>query len=151
MASESRHIAERIGRPAAEVYDYAFDPANLPRWAPGLGSSVEKADGRWFVETSMGRVGFAFVPRNDLGVLDHNVTLPTGEVAHNPMRVIADGSGCEAVFTLRRRPAGAMTSSARTRPPWPPTSPGSSRCWKGARRGRTRGPCRGLNAPGPVA
>ena len=52
----------------------------------------------------MGRVGFAFVPRNDLGVLDHDVTLPTGEVAHNPMRVIADGSGCEVVFTLRRRP-----------------------------------------------
>ena len=104
MASESRHIAERIGRPAAEVYDYAFDPANLPRWAPGLGSSVEKVDGRWFVETSMGRVGFAFVPRNDLGVLDHDVTLPTGEVVHNPMRVIADGSGCEVVFTLRRRP-----------------------------------------------
>ena len=104
MASESRHIAERIGRPAGEVYDYASDPANLPRWAPGLGSSAEKADGRWFVETSMGRVGFAFVPRNDLGVLDHDVTLPTGEVVHNPMRVIADGSGCEVVFTLRRRP-----------------------------------------------
>ena len=104
MASESRHIAEWIGRPAGEVYDYASDPANLPRWAPGLGSSVEKADGRWFVETSMGRVGFAFVPRNDLGVLDHDVTLPTGEVAHNPMRVIADGSGCKVVFTLRRRP-----------------------------------------------
>jgi hypothetical protein len=104
MASESRHIAERIGRPATEVYDYAFDPANLPRWAPGLGSSVEKVDGRWFVETSMGRVGFAFVPRNDFGVLDHDVTLPTGEVVYNPMRVIADGSGCEVVFTLRRRP-----------------------------------------------
>jgi len=104
MASESRHIAERIGRPAAEVYDYAFDPANLPRWAPGLGSSVEKVDGRWFVETSMGRVGFAFVPRNDFGVLDHDVTLPTAEVICNPMRVIADGSGCEVVFTLRRRP-----------------------------------------------
>jgi len=104
MASESRHIAEWIGRPAGEVYDYASDPANLPRWAPGLGSSVEKADGRWFVETSMGRVGFAFAPRNGFGVLDHDVTLPTGEVVYNPMRVIADGSGCEVVFTLRRRP-----------------------------------------------
>ena len=104
MATESRHIGEWIGRPADEVYGYASEPANLPRWAPGLGSSVEKVDGRWFVETSMGRVGFAFVPRNDLGVLDHDVTLPTGEVAHNPMRVIADGSGCEVVFTLRRRP-----------------------------------------------
>ena len=92
------------GRPAGEVYDYASDPVNLPRWAPGLGSSVEKSGGRWFVQTSMGRVGFAFVPRNEYGVLDHDVTLPSGEVVYNPMRVIADGHDCEVVFTLRRRP-----------------------------------------------
>ena len=104
MATESRHIGERIGRPAGEVYDYASDPVNLPRWAPGLGSSVEKSGGRWFVQTSMGRVGFAFVPRNEYGVLDHDVTLPSGEVVYNPMRVIADGHDCEVVFTLRRRP-----------------------------------------------
>jgi hypothetical protein len=29
------------------VYDYAFDPANLPQWAPGLGSSVEHVDGQF--------------------------------------------------------------------------------------------------------
>ena len=63
MATESRHIAVWIDRPAGTVYKYASDPANLPRWAPGLGSSVENSDGRWFVQTSMGRVGFAFVPR----------------------------------------------------------------------------------------
>ena len=104
MVSESRHISERIDCPAGEVYEYALDPANLPRWAPGLGSSVEKIDDRWFVETSEGRVGFAFVQRNEYGVLDHDVTLPSGEVVYNPMRVIADGSGCEVVFTLRRPP-----------------------------------------------
>ncbi len=104
MASESRHISERIDCPAGEVYEYASDPANLPRWAPGLGSSVERIDDRWFVETSEGRAGFAFVQRNEYGVLDHDVTLPSGEVVYNPMRVIADGSGCEVVFTLRRRP-----------------------------------------------
>jgi len=104
MATESRHISEWIGRPADEVYAYASDPANLPRWAPGLGSSVENSDGRWFVQTSMGRAGFAFVPRNEYGVLDHDVTLPSGEVVYNPMRVIPGGQGCEVVFTLRRRP-----------------------------------------------
>jgi Polyketide cyclase / dehydrase and lipid transport len=104
MSSGSRHISERIARPADEVYDYAADPANLPQWAPGLGSSVEKIDGQWFVETSQGRVGFAFVQRNEYGVLDHYVTLPSGEVVYIPLRVIADGSGSEVVFTLRRRP-----------------------------------------------
>ncbi len=51
----------------------------------------------------MGRVAFAFAPRNEYGVLDHYVTLPSGETVYNPMRVIADGSGCEVVFTLRRQ------------------------------------------------
>ena len=71
---------------------------------PGLGSSVEKIDERWFVETSEGRVGFAFVQRNENGILDHYVTLPSEEVIYIPMRVIADDGGCEVVFTLRRRP-----------------------------------------------
>jgi hypothetical protein len=104
MTSESRHISERIDRPADEVYDYASDPANLPHWAPGLGSSVENVEGRWFVETSMGRVGVDFAPRNDYGILDHDVTLPSGDVVYNPMRVIRAGNGCEVVFTLRRLP-----------------------------------------------
>lgn len=104
MPSESRHISERIDRPASAVYEYASDPANLPQWAPGLGSAVENIDGRWFVDSPMGRVGLAFVQRNDFGILDHDVTLPSGEVVYNPMRVIADGGVCEVVFTVRRRP-----------------------------------------------
>ena len=104
MPSESRQISEWIDRPAADVYDYASDPANLPNWAPGLGNSVENVDGQWFVETQSGRVGFAFVERNRFGVLDHEVTLPSGEVIYNPMRVIPDGDGCEVVFTVRRLP-----------------------------------------------
>jgi len=50
------------------------------------------------------RVVVAFVKRNELGVLDHDVTLPSGETVHNPMRVLPDGRGCEVVFTLRRGP-----------------------------------------------
>ena len=103
MTSESSHISEWISRPADEVYEYASDPANLPQWAPGLGSSSEKVGERWFVETSEGRVGFDFVEHNEYGVLDHYVTLPSGEVVYNPMRVIAGERGCEVVFTLRRR------------------------------------------------
>jgi hypothetical protein len=104
MASESVQISERIDRHAAEVYEYASDPANLPEWAPGLGSSVENVDGHWIVETPSGRVGFAFVEPNKYGVLDHHVTMPSGELIYNPMRVIPDHDGCEVVFTLRRLP-----------------------------------------------
>jgi hypothetical protein len=52
----------------------------------------------------MGRVSFAFVPRNEYGVLDHDVTLPAGDIIYNPMRVTRDGDGSEVVFTLRRLP-----------------------------------------------
>lgn len=104
MIRESRHISEWIDRPAGDVYEYAVVPGNVPQWARGLGSSVEKIDDRWFAETPQGRVGFAFVRRNEFGVLDHHVTMPSGEVVFNPMRVIADERACEVVFTLRRRP-----------------------------------------------
>ena len=104
MTSESWHISERIDRPAEEVYAYASEPANLPRWAPGLGNSIEQVHGEWFVDTPAERVGFAFAPRNGFGVLDHYLTLNSGEVIYIPMRVIADGDGSEVVFTLRRRP-----------------------------------------------
>ena len=36
-------------------------------------------------------------------MLDHRVTLPSGEIVDNPMRVIADGYGCEVMFTVRRQ------------------------------------------------
>ena len=104
MPAESKQISESIDRSAADVYRYASDPANLPAWAPGLGSSVENIDGHWFVETPAGRARCAFVERNEFGVLDHEVTLPSGDVIYNPMRVVPNGDGCDVVFTLRRLP-----------------------------------------------
>lgn len=102
--TESRHLSTHILRPAKAVYDFVVDPRNLPRWAPGLGVDVAEQAGRWFVETGMGRVEIRFAKRNPFGVLDHDVTLPSGETFYNPMRVIPDGTNAEVVFTLRRQP-----------------------------------------------
>ncbi|MEP7023146.1 MAG: SRPBCC family protein [Actinomycetota bacterium] len=102
MALESRHISEWIDRPAHEVYEYASDPGNLPKWAPGLGKSVEEVSGQWYVQIPGGRASFGFAPLNEYGVLDHYVTFPSGETFYNPMRLIAGEGGCEVVFTLRR-------------------------------------------------
>jgi hypothetical protein len=110
---ESKHLSQTIARPAAAVYEYASDPANLPQWASGLGSSAEHVDGQWFVDSPDGRLLVAFAERNDFGVLDHDVTLPSGETISNPMRVIADGDGCEVVFTLRRQPGMTEEEFAR--------------------------------------
>lgn len=105
MSVRSEHISVGIECSAQEVYDYAADPRNLPAWASGLaGATVEQAEGQWFTDSPMGRVTFEFAPRNEFGVLDHDVTLPAGETVHNPMRVMSDGDACEVVFTLRQRP-----------------------------------------------
>jgi Polyketide cyclase / dehydrase and lipid transport len=102
--SESQHLSTYIERSATEVYAYVGDPANLPTWASGLSSSIEQREGRWFAGSPMGEVEVSFVPANPYFVLDHDVKLPDGTTFNNPMRVIADGDGCEVVFTLRRRP-----------------------------------------------
>lgn len=103
----SRHVSIVIHRDAADVYAFAATPENLPRWAAGLAQSEIARDGDALVADSpMGRVRFVFAPRNDFGVLDHDVTLPSGEVVHNPLRVLRHPQGAEVVFTLRQLGAG---------------------------------------------
>lgn len=100
----SRHICRVIACPPQRVYGYAANPEHLPAWAAGLARSEVHREGDVLVADSpMGRVTVRFVPRNDLGVLDHDVTLPSGETVYNPMRVLAHPDGAEVVFTLRQR------------------------------------------------
>jgi hypothetical protein len=104
---ESRTIAVDVQRPPADVYAFAVDPVNLPRWAAGLVSSGRLDGDAWVAETDQGAIRVQFVPRNDLGVLDHHVTLPDGGVLYSPMRVIANGTGSHLSFTLFRLPGVA--------------------------------------------
>lgn len=85
------------------AYAFASDPANLSRWAAGLGGPVVEVDGQWRVPSPAGEVVLEFAPANDFGVLDHTVVLPDGTRVANPVRVLADGDECEVVFTLRRQ------------------------------------------------
>ena len=103
----SRHVSVWIDAAPEVAYAIAADPGQLPRWASGLAESDlrQKADG-WVADSPMGEVIVEFSPRNDYGVLDHIVRMPSGEAVYNPMRVIPAGDGqarCEVVFTLRRR------------------------------------------------
>ncbi|MET0326743.1 MAG: SRPBCC family protein [Ilumatobacteraceae bacterium] len=105
MVHESVHLGTSIERSAAEVYAYVTDPTNLSAWAAGLAQSpLHQVDGEWVADSPLGRVVVAFVAPNDLGVADHDVTLPSGETVTNPMRVLANGDGCDVVFSVRRRP-----------------------------------------------
>lgn len=101
----ARHISIAVDRSPADIYAFAADPANLPKWAAGLsGATVVKSGDVWICQSPMGQVKVKFVEHNSFGVMDHDVTLPSGEVNHNPFRVLSNGTGGEIVFTLYRLP-----------------------------------------------
>lgn len=100
---KSLHISVSISRPAEEVYGFASNPENLPKWATGLSGSIKSVNGDWIAESQMGKVKVRFAEKNKFGVLDHDVTLPSGETFYNPMRVFPNGGGSEVVFTLYQR------------------------------------------------
>ncbi len=104
MTFRSEHVSVTIERSPADVYAFASSPGQLPRWAAGLSGSIEQIDDEWIAESPMGRVKVRFVDRNPFGILDHDVTLPSGVVVSNPMRVFANGDGSEVVFTVYQRP-----------------------------------------------
>lgn len=100
---ETRHLSVVIRRDPGEVAAFAGSDAHLPQWAAGLALGQLRREGDdLLVESPMGEVRVRFAPANDLGVLDHDVTLPDGTVVHNPLRVLAHPLGAEVVFTLRR-------------------------------------------------
>lgn len=88
-----------------EVYAFASDPMNLPRWATGLGGGIEPQDDHWLIPSPQGQAILRFAPRNEWGVLDHQVTLPDGTKVDVPMRVVANGEGCLLIFTLFHLPS----------------------------------------------
>lgn len=101
---ESRAVTLTIERPPEDVYRFASRPENLPLWASGLGGSIENVNGQWVAEAPFGRVMIEMAAANDHGVLDHIVTVSTGERFLNPMRVVANGDGSEVIFILYRQP-----------------------------------------------
>jgi len=99
-----RTLSVSIGCDPDKVYEFVSNPENLPKWANGLGSSVTKTDAGWRVETPQGPVTVRFAEKNSFGVLDHYVTVAPGVEVYVPLRVIANGSGSEVIFTLFRLP-----------------------------------------------
>jgi hypothetical protein len=104
MTHPSRNLGVSINRNVKDVYDFVCVPENFPRWASGLGKSLQRVDGEWLAETQGGKVRIRFSERNEYGVLDHWVSTEPGLLIYVPMRIIENGSGCELIFTLFRLP-----------------------------------------------
>ncbi len=110
---ESRTVSISIERSPQEVYEFVRDARNLPRWACGLGRSIDNVNGEWIARTPQGSMRFRFVERNDFGVLDHYIKPQHGAEVYVPLRVVASGSASELVFTLLRLPGVTLEEFER--------------------------------------
>lgn len=100
----ARIIHLTIDRPWRDVYAFAAQPENMPRWAAGLASGLSREGEDWIGDGgSIGKIRVRFAPENDFGVIDHTVTLQTGISVENALRVVPNGDGAEIMFTLLRQ------------------------------------------------
>jgi hypothetical protein len=110
----TQNISVSIAQPVSEVYAFLSEPQNFSKWASGLRHSFRQVGGmEWLAETPIGPMKVRFSPPNSYGVLDHYVVPEAGMVMYNPMRVFANGGGCEVVFTLFQRPGMSDDDFAR--------------------------------------
>ncbi len=105
MSWPARHISRFIARKPAAVCAFLADHRNLPKWAAGLSAGISEENGVVISESPMGKVQVRFAPGAELGIFDHDVTLPDGQTFHNPLRVLENDGGSEVVFTLYRHAA----------------------------------------------
>jgi hypothetical protein len=77
---------------------------NWKTWAPWIRSVTRSSEGGWTFDTDAGPLALRFVEQNALGVLDHEVTLPSGISALNSMRVLPNGSGSELIMVVLQSP-----------------------------------------------
>ena len=101
---KSRTLSISIDCNPKKAYEFILNPVNLPKWAKGLSGSIKKVGEDWIAESPMGSVRVQFTNRNKFGILDHDVTLPSGIKVSNPMRVMPNGNGSEIIFTLFQQP-----------------------------------------------
>lgn len=105
MTYPAKHISISINKPAHQVYQFASNPENFPKWVKFVKSIRLDTGNSWLAETDLGHIRIDFAPRNEFGVIDHLVTLPDGSTINNPMRVIGNATGSEFIFTLFWMPA----------------------------------------------
>jgi hypothetical protein len=100
----ARIIHRSIDKNWRDVCSFAAAPKNMPLWASGLASGLEKDGDDWIAQGVLGTVRVSFAPHNEFGVLDHTVTIANGLRVYNALRIVPNGDGCEVMFTLLRLP-----------------------------------------------
>lgn len=102
---QARIVHISIERHWREVARFVLKPENVSQWASGLASGLKPHGDHWIADGGpLGEIEVRFAPPNDLGVADHEVTLPDGTKVYNALRVAPNGDGAEVAFTLLRMP-----------------------------------------------
>lgn len=85
----ARIIHLTIDRDWRAVYDFAHRPQNMSRWASGLAAGLKQDGEDWLGDGGpIGTIRIRFAEPNDLGVIDHTVTLENGVTVDNALRVV---------------------------------------------------------------
>jgi hypothetical protein len=101
---ESKVISVSINCPLDRASAFLSKPENFPQWAAGLASGLARDGDQWIAQTPGGEAVIRFTGPNPFGVLDHTVLPPAGQPVYVPMRVVANGDGCDVTLTLFRAP-----------------------------------------------
>ena len=98
-----RHLSVSIACAPARAYAFLCVPEHFCHWASGLAQGLREVDGEWLASTPSGELRVRFSTPNELGVLDHWVYLQPDAPLYIPLRLLANGTGCELVLSLYRQ------------------------------------------------
>lgn len=104
MTFPTNNISISIDNSKENVYQFASNPENFPKWLAFVKSVSKKSDRIWNAKTDLGEIEIELSPENDFGIIDHTVKLPNGAKVSNSLRVIENGKGSEVIFTLFKMP-----------------------------------------------
>ncbi|MBN9061746.1 MAG: polyketide cyclase [Rhizobiales bacterium 65-9] len=94
-----------INRGWRDAYESIWRPEAFAQWAAGLARANLRRDGGvWKADGPQGPIVIRFSDHNEFGVMDHWVEAGDGVEISVPLRVIANGDGCEVLITLFRLP-----------------------------------------------
>jgi hypothetical protein len=100
--AEARLISIGVECAWERANDFLAQPANFALWAEGLAETLRQEGERWIAQTPVGDATVRFTPWNEFGVLDHWIDFADGSTVYVPLRVVANGDGCEVTLTLFR-------------------------------------------------
>lgn len=97
-----RHLSVSIACDPEQAYAFLCVPEHFCDWASGLAQGLRQTDGQWLAMTAEGERRVRFSAENSLGVLDHWVYLQPDAPLYIPLRLVANGAGCELMLSLYR-------------------------------------------------